>query len=424
MIRRFQRFVPPFSRQVYLLLTASTLYGTSLIGINGVLGVLFQLRLGLSASAIGAVSATGSACYALSSLFSAKIAKRLGLQKTLILGAMTIALGMGLLPFAQFLGGPWPTLWMALINGSASLGWGLVTSLEPPAYSASARPRQRGRALGMNIGVRNIGRLIGVLMAGALPGIALLLPGIRANSAAAYSFGLWISFGIIALTLWPLLKLGPLESPTFSSNQQKTLPPTTRKPFILVGLLGFLGVMSQASVQIFGNAYLDSQLALSTPTISMINATAIAVAVIAAFSASSITERVGSKTSIVLSVTLMGLFALPIGLFRTPIAAVVSIVAETSIAALFFAASSEYQMRLIKPHERPRMSGIWCASAGAAFVLIAQGGGVLIDNAGYQQFFLLGALVGIPALLLAIVLPQAHTEEDPDETEELVASAS
>lgn len=179
-----------FRRDVRLFLIATAFLGFSFFGISTLLLNLYLLRLGYGPEFLGLVNGAGALGLAGVSLFAGMVGKRWGYRRTLATGLVLDMVGLGLLPFAEFVPAGWQVGWLLATNTLAWIGGATFVVNSSPFLMAATKPQERNHAFSMQSALMPLAGFAGNLIGGLMPGIFAGILGFSLNESAPYRFPL------------------------------------------------------------------------------------------------------------------------------------------------------------------------------------------------------------------------------------------
>ncbi|MBX3051830.1 MAG: MFS transporter [Caldilineaceae bacterium] len=394
-----------FSRNVRLFLFSAFLVGFGFDG--GIFSVLFNLyllRLGYGPEAVGAINSAGLFAFAIFSLPAALFGNWWGVRRMILVGLGVMLLGAGLLPAAELWGGGWQQAGLTGAYIVVFLGLSLYFVNSAPFMMASTAPAKRDHLFSMQTGLMATAAFAGSLIGGALPALFAPLLGTTLEFPAPYRLPLLLA-GLLIVPA--ILILRGSENVQADDNEEAVADTDPRAPapagkeplpiglFLLLLVVRVLQVAGVATVFVFFNVYLDTQLQTATSTIGLVSAAGRLIAVPVALLTPIFTRRFGNLNVVVWSCVIVTLGYLPMALLPTIGAAAVGYIAIVGLAAMRYPATMNFSMRIVAPRQRGTLTGAGEMAAGVAFTSLALGGGYMITRLGYQSLFLLTAVLNL-----------------------------
>lgn len=406
-------FHPParlFSRNVRLFLLSAFLVGFGFDG--GVVSVLFNLymlRLGFGPETVGIVNSAGLFAFAVFSLPAGLFGNRWGIKRMVVAGLLILIGGGVLLTLAEAIPPEWRVSWLMMAYSVVFLGMALYFVNGAPFMMASSEPARRDHLFSVQTGLMATAAFIGSLVGGALPALFARLLGTTLDSAVPYRFPLLLATLIIVPALLLMLTAENVEADDNEEEAAGSEPDAPaqagRSPlpmglFVLLLLVRLLQVCGVATIFVFFNVYLDTQLQTPTATIGLISAagrlTAVPIALLTPF----LTRRWGNLNVVVLSCLIVSLGYLPLTLMPTVGAAAVGYIAVVGLSAMRYPAFMNFSMRIVAPRQRGTLTGAGEMAAGIAFTGLALGGGYMITRLSYESLFHLTSILNLAGAAL------------------------
>lgn len=413
--------------EVRRFLFAAALVGFSWDGIRAVLINLYILRLGYGPEFVGLANAAGALAFALFGLPVGALGTRLGHRRMITLGVALLALGLGLMPLAEFVPRTWQMVWLPAGSVLANLGLALFYVNGLPFLMGATGLQERNHAFAAQIALAPLAGFAGALVAGLLPGFLASILGVSPQDPAVYRLPLWLA----ALLLVPgVLVL----QPTWRNRAGQTLaapraPASTRDAdtagdrrisyalIVVMALVVAFRFAGRGMVSTFFNVYLDD--ALNTPT-ALIGALAAAgqlVSVPAALATPLLVARWGLGRTVVWGTLGMGLALLPLALIPHWAVAGLGFTTSTVFLALSTGPVRVYSQEVVTERWWGTMSGALMVGTGLSMGAVALAGGYAIAILGYSGLFLIGAgLTAAGALLFAAYfrVPRGELARQPE----------
>lgn len=383
-----------YSRDVKLLLAATAILSISFFGVSALLKILYILRLGYGPEYVGLFGAAGALGYMAMSMPSGWLGDRIGISRTMALGALATTAGMVMLPLSEVVPlwarDSWPIASQVVQAG----GYALFSINLVPALMGATLPEDRNSAYAMSSTLRSLGTFVGTVAGGLLPGLLVLMTGQGLESPVPYRLGLWTGPFLSALAIIPLLRM---REPKVVRDATKLLP-TDSFPYLSVGLLILfvsLGQAASATCQSFCNAYMDTELALSPDWIGLITGVGQFVSIFAPMILPKMARMRGNGWTL-LVVTLGGaLSLLPLILFTDWMGASLGRIATLALAAMWMPTLQIYQMEMIAERWRSLAYGALAMGMSLSFAAATYGGGLIVAGWGYPALFALGLLLSL-----------------------------
>ena len=381
---------PRFHHDVNMLLIVVGLVAVSFFGIQTFLKTFYVLRLGYSMVFFGIFNSASALSYMVMSLPAGALGGRLGLTRTMRLGIVVTVLGMAMLPLTE--SAPplfryyWPVFSMMVVSG----GYALFSINMVPALMGLTSDENRNSAYATTGVLRGLGAFVGTPFAGLLPGLIASMIGVGLDNPAPYRLALWLSPAVLALAIFPLMRIGDAER-SGKHEEKPTLPGSFPvAPVSLLILFVWFSQAAGATCYSFCNAFMDVELQLSTFAIGIISSAGQFASIFAPMLLPMLARRRGNGWT--LMATTIGGAATMIPLILIPqwFAAALGQFASMVLSAVRMPALQVYQMEMIEKHWRSLAYGAVNTAMGLSFGLVSFGGGQIIEKWGYTNLFALG----------------------------------
>lgn len=395
-----QRLLSPFSaisrfnRDVKLLLLATAILAISFFGVTALLKILYILRLGYGPEYVGLFGASGALGYMAMSMPSGWLGDRLGISRTMALGALATTIGMVMLPLSEVVPlwarDGWPIASQVVQAG----GYALFSINLVPALMGATLPENRNSAYALSSTLRSLGTFVGTVAGGLLPGLLVMLTGQGLDSPIPYRLGLWIGPFITALAIIPLLRI---REPDSVQTEADTIPDGSF-PFLSVGLLMVfvgLGQAANATCQSFCNAYMDTELALTPAMIGLITGVGQFMSIFAPMILPKMARMRGNGWTLLVVTFGSAISLLPLILFPDWLGASLGRFGTLALAAMWMPTLQVYQMEMITRRWRSLAYGAVSVGMSLSFALVSYGGGIVVAGWSYSTLFGLGLLLSM-----------------------------
>lgn len=387
--------LPRFRRDVNLLLIATGLLAVSFFGIQTFLKILYILRLGYGPVFLGLFNASGALAYMAMSLPSGALGSRLGVTRTMLMGAVVTIFGMALLPLTESVPEGvryyWPILSQLVLSG----GYAMFSINLVPALMGLTSAENRNAAYAMSSTLRSLGTFVGTLFAGLLPGIVAGLINESLQSPAPYRLALWLSPTIGLLALIPLLRIGEADQ---TVRAEKDEVAAGAFPLAPVGLFILFVCFSQAAgatCQSFCNAYMDAELQLSPATIGLISGVGQFAAIFAPMVLPVLARRRGNGWTLMMATLGSAASLVPLIFIPQIIGAALGRFGTLALSAVRMPALQVYQMEMIERRWRALAYGAVSTAMGLSFAIVSFTGGQVAATWGYSSLFLMGISISL-----------------------------
>jgi MFS family permease len=403
MIGMFTRFRALGSAALLYLLAAS-LVGFAVDG--GVYSVIFNLyliRLGYGPEMIGVIVGVAQFIFALSSIPAGMLGSRFGSRQMLALGIVLMFVGGLLLPLADLIPEALRLTWLFGVEVVFYFGIALYFVNTAPFLISLVVPSQRTTIFGIQSALLALAAFLGGVIGGFLPGWFATLIGETLKEPAPYRYPLLIA-GAAMLPAFlaihatrNMARTGddPPEHEVANQASHLVVPSVILAAIIAMGIVRMLQVSGLAAISSFFNVYLDQALMVPTAQIGTIAAFGRLLAAPMALATPALTARFGNFRTVIIATVATAVAILPMAFIQHWSAAGVTLVGVIALSSIRYSASLVYFLELVPPNRRATVSGVTEMAAGVSFTLITFAGGYIITYLGYQQLFLLGALLSL-----------------------------
>ena len=373
------------------------------MGVSGVTGVLFVLRLGLGTEFLGRYNFAGSLGHLCIPLPASYLVRHLGLKRSMILGVLVVLVGFWLTASVEFVP---RQAWTAYLMGSqflTSCGFSIFLVNCTPAVMAATTNQNRTKTYGMYSATRNFGSLAGMLAGGMLPTFIAKKMQLSLSNPQPFRLSLMASTLSALVSLLVLSRFREVNEPQTSQNVLSW----SAFPVFPVALSLLTVVLSQGAVALcysFCNAYMDVELSLSPQFIGTLGALGQLCAVVVPLAVPQLRRRLDNGTVMVLVSLGAALMLVPFiatdhwlgaGLGRTGI---------MSMAAIWMPVAQMYQLELVPATWRPTVYALFSMSLSVNYGLVSFFGGYIIGTWGFPMLFLLSCLITLLGCLILVVV--------------------
>ena len=381
-----------FDRNTKLLILSPGLTAIAFFGIQGMLKVIYVLRLGFGPEYVGIFSSMGAFVYMAMGIPSGWLGKRFGSRRMLLIGSAITAGGMFILPLTHFASGNMVAVLPILHQIVQTTGWSLWGVNLAPTIMLLTTPENRNEAYALLTTFRWAGALIGSLIGGVLPGMFAGALDLTLKSPTPYNYAIWVgtAFGLAGLI--PMLMTRRHREPV----PVRTISKINRMPIkkvLLLTLYVYLGHAGWAVLVSFGNAYLDADLQISTSAIGVLTALGQLASATAPFLAPYLAKRQGNEYALLLAPLLTAIALVPAFLFPHWAAMATARLVVLGTAAIWMPALQVYQMESFHPDWRTLVYGIVSTGMGFSFASVSLSGGYIAAHFGYRATFLVGLIL-------------------------------
>jgi MFS family permease len=378
-----------------LLIATSGLFSVSFLGIQMLLKVLYMLRLDFGTEYIGWFLASSSLAYMSMGLPSGALGARYGPRRIMIVGGLISTLGVAVLPLTEYV-----PLWLRdtlpmLSQVAATAGWSMLSVNIVPTLTAMSSEQTRNQAFSLNAVLQGAGTFLGTFVGGLMPGWFASLLGQSLDGPGPYRYALWVGAILSGLAITPLLFSGPIEVTATGSRQERRgsfpiWPIVTTFIYVYVRHAGW------ATGRAFWNAYMDTDLHLSTAWIGGIASAGQAVAILAPLINPWLARHRSNGWIAMVSTLGVALSLLPL-LIPHWVAAAISQMIFVVVSAIWLPAVQSFQMERVDPEWRSIGYGAVAMAMGSGFSSMSIAGGYIVAAAGYRSLFGLGIAISLVA---------------------------
>ena len=367
---------PRFHHDVNMLLIVVGLVAVSFFGIQTFLKTFYILRLGYSMVFFGVFNSASALSYMVMSLPAGAI--------------VVTVLGMAMLPLTESVPALfryyWPVFSMMVVSG----GYALFSINMVPALMGLTSDENRNSAYAMTGVLRGLGAFVGTPFAGLLPGLIASMIGVGLDSPAPYRLALWLSPAVLLLAILPLLRMGDAER-SGKHEEKPSLPGSFPvAPVSLLILFVWFSQAAGATCYSFCNAFMDTELQLSTFAIGIISSAGQFASIFAPMLLPMLARRRGNGWTLMATTVGGAASMIPLILIPQWFTAALGQFASMVLSAVRMPALQVYQMEMIEKRWRSLAYGAVNTAMGLSFGLVSFGGGQIIERWGYTSLFALG----------------------------------
>lgn len=392
-----------YNRQARIYFLVVIALGFAIDGVYTVLLNLYLLRLEYGTEFIGLVNAVGLLSFALTSLPAGILGSRFSTTLLLKIGALVIFIGAGLLPFAESVPANLQDAWLVIFYGTMLGGFSLFFVNGAPFLINSISEGDENSAFAMQTALLAFAGFIGSLVGGIVPEFLAGMQGLTLEDPAPYRITFIVTSFVLGFAV--LLALTIVSPKTksddgLSSNAdlpQMVVPEVavwTLPTLTLIGvmtLVRLFQVAGSATIVVYFNVYMDTQLFVTTGVIGAIAAFGRLTGIPTALFTPFLVKRWGNVNVIIWSAIVTALFMLPIALFENWIAAAIGFIGVTAMNSIRFTSFIVYIMSIVSRKQQAVMSGSGEMAGGFSFSMMALGGGIILALFSFRDLFLLGS---------------------------------
>ena len=196
-------------------------------------------------------------------------------RRMLQVGFVLAAVGMGLLPAAQFLSGNEQVAWIVATYTLTSMGLDAYFVNSNPFMIQFTTPRERMYLYSLRVGMSPMAAFVGALVGGFLPGtLARLLP---ITDTASFALALLVAPVALLIGVVALFSTRAIAVPAEEEDRPERTgsAASTALPVLLITMMGLvimLRMAAEGAQRTFFNVYLEEILVMPTAHIGMLAA--------------------------------------------------------------------------------------------------------------------------------------------------------
>ena len=407
----------------------------TLFAYSGLLGVLYNIylsRLGLTAGEIGSINATVLLSFALASLPAGVIGRRVPFRTLLVAAVVLIGCGYAVSILAESFGNAGRTA--GFVVGAVCAGAGAATFVvRALPFLMTCDPAHRTRVFSFRYITETVAVFAGATIAGFLPTLAASLPGIVADSAAAYRLSLVVGIPVLLAAIVMVARVGsarpadrsegpvgaeepdgaeeperpkqaPVENIPWSSADRRRRTASFALTIVMIGTVTLCKSAATAPLRRFFNLYLD---ALATPAalIGIVFGFARLIGVAGSAISSALLKHLHPRSVAIPAQFLSTAMILVLAVASTPAIAVIAFALTMAFGSIGAPAYDLYHQSVVPEDLRLLMSGVFTMAFGLGSALSVFGGGFAIEALGFSRLFLASAVLSaIGSLIFALLV--------------------
>lgn len=361
------------------------------VGSFGVLFNLYLVALGRSLSFVGLVAAITTVGQAAVAPLVGGALRRYGAREVMIAGTALMALASALSALLT------ESVLLALAAGLSGAAFSVATIPAAPYMMEHATARQRGHLFSAYFASNTTGGMIGSLLSGAVPALAIALLGSRGHGAVlADRLGLLAGAAATGVGIW--LLWGLREEAATAASADRPIPPAEApaegehtRPDVLVMLAATgLIALSMGAILPFFNVYFSARLHAGTAEIGTIYAFSGLICTGAAFLAPVVGRwgrLPGFSAARVLTAPIFLFFWLHPGLSL----AAVAYIGRNAMGTISGALENAFAMEIMPARLRGVVASWRSFAFNAAWSLGSLIAGIVVAALGYDVVFIAGA---------------------------------
>ncbi len=401
-MRRLGNTLQAYNRQAKTFFLVVIALGFTIDGIYTVLLNLYLLRLGYGTEFIGLVNAVGLLSFALTSLPAGIIGSRLSTTLLLKIGALVILIGGGALPLVESVPANIQDIWLVVFYGILLGGFSLFFVNGAPFLMNSVADGRENDAFAMQTALLAFAGFLGSFVGGVLPEFLASIQGVTLDDPAPYRITFILTSLVLVFAFFLILTVAKLKmkDDTVASGDVSSDAPVPTKSVWTMRIVILIAVMSlvrlfqvagSATIVVYFNVYMDTQLLMSTGVIGAIAAVGRLTGIPTALLTPYLVKRWGDVNVIIWSATATAMFILPLALVEHWMAAAIGFIGVTAMNSIRFTAFLVYILGLVTKKQQAVMSGSGEMAGGFSFSMMALGGGIILALFTFRDLFLLSA---------------------------------
>jgi MFS family permease len=404
MTKRLLNIIQQYNRQARLFLLVIAALGFAIDGVYTVLMNLYLLRLGYGTEFIGLLNAVALITFALTSFPAGVLGSRWSNILMLKVGVGFILLGGGLLPLAEFTPLGWQDSWLIVTYALMLSGFSLFFVNGAPFLMNIVDTDKQNNAFAIQTALLSLAAFVGSLLGGMLPEfIITLLQDLTLADPAPYRMTLMVVTVVISGAFLMILMINePSEqTPLDNSGGAESIDDTpsavvqwAMPTVMLIGIMTLIRlfqVAGTATVIVYFNVYMDTQLATSTSVIGAIAAIGRLLGVPTALIVPALIRRWGKGNVVIWGSLATAVCLLPLALVEHWLAAAIGYIGVLAMTSIRFPAFIVYILELVPKVQQSVMVGSGEMAAGFSFSMMALGGGIILSLFTFRDLFLVGA---------------------------------
>ncbi len=391
-----------YNRQARIFFLVVIAMGFAIDGVYTVLLNLYLLRLGYGTEFIGLVNAAGLLAFALTSLPAGIVGSRISNTLMMKIGAGVVLIGGGLMPFAEFAPIAWQDAWLVGFYAILFMGFSLFFVNGAPFLMNIVANGRQNDAFAAQTALLSLAAFIGSLVGGIVPELLATTQSLTLEDPEPYRIALMIVSVVLTVAFFLVLTIRPMpdEIDILDDGQLDIGIPKTKivawtKPvvvmIIVMSFVRLFQVAGSATIVVYFNVYMDTQLNISTGVIGSIAAIGRLTGIPTALIVPYLVRRWGNVNVVIWSAFATALCILPLALVGNWIAAAIGFIAVTAMNSIRFTSFIVYILELVPKRQQAVMSGSGEMAGGFSFSMMALGGGIILSLFTFRDLFLLGA---------------------------------
>ena len=386
-----------FHPDVRKYLITSALLGFSYFGMITVVMNLYLLRLGYGTGFIGLVNGATALAFATVSVPAGAIGARWGERRATIVGVITLAAGITLLPFAPLLPAAIQEVAIIATRLLAGIGFSLYLVNAQPYLAAATSGRERAYAFAAFAATPPATGFLGGIVAGVLPGVVAPILGVGLDHPTPFAATQLIAGVMFLPAIFVIASAKdrrhqrPQHDQGGGDDRSEAGAAFPVAIVLVLALSGFLRVGGEGAARSFFNVLLEVDLGQPPERIGLLVAIGNLVAGPAAMLGPAMAARTGKVNAVAASTITTAAGLLLMALSSQWWLVGVGFVLTIGSRAVAQSVASVIQMEIVPVARRAVTAGAVSTAMGTGFTTMALGGGALIPAIGFHGLYLIAA---------------------------------
>jgi MFS family permease len=382
-------------RSILIYVFAWSMIGLAHVGLIGVLGNLYVLRLGFDFHFLGILNGSSQIIWALFAFPAGMIGQRYGLRNSVVAAYVVVTVGLAAYLSAAWFPAPFWAPILLVGNSLVGIAAALVVVNGIPYLMAISSNEERNKAFTLQTAVFAVTAFLGSLLGGLLPGLIMnWFPGVI-DETSAFNATMWLAVPIYIVAAM-YMRTARKEPSVAAANEEgggkATAPVAT---LLFLGILFGLQMAGENAVNFFMNVYFAENLLQSAAVIG----STFAVARLLPFFVSPlqplVLSRLGSGHTLVVFSLLVAAGSFFLSVIPTVTVAVTVFVLFNIFSSFTVTARNLFGQEVVQPRWRTTSSAVLSISTAVAGGLIGFTAGPIIQASGFRGLFLVSAVLSI-----------------------------
>lgn len=404
MTQRLAGVIQHYSVQARMFFLVVAGMGFAIDGVYTVLLNLYLLRLDYGTEFIGLVNAVGLLTFALTSLPAGVIGTRWSNTRMMKIGVGIVVVSGFLLPMVEYIPVGIAQAWIVATYAMLLAGFSVFFVNAAPFLMDSVQTDQRHQAFALKTALLSLAAFFGSLAGGFIPELIVATQDVTAADPAPYRITLMLVTIVLLGAFGFVMTLKQPESEAEYFSEEIEAASTSNAPMWSLSAVAVIGMMTlvrllqvagSATVVVYFNVYMDTELHISIGIIGLIAAVGRFAGVIAALSVPRLVRRFGNNAVIIGGALATAACMLPLAFFENGFAAAIGFMGVLATTAIRYSAFLVYILELVPKVQQSVMSGSGEMAAGFSFAAMALGGGFILSLFTFRDLFLLGAAMTV-----------------------------